>query len=719
MTSWGINEEVWVSEELGIMMISKGLLLADKKSAYVSTFVKVPNPLSSVNLCNIGCGGDMEPLDARMYGLNCTEGRSKRGIEKVSDSVFRVLEYEGKMSVERARDRNVRNWCFLECLKEDKCEAFGVNGDLCLLRQRVIDVENMIECQECGEWSVDCLTNGNRTKVCEEFMAGDQVNLLMLRDNERFVKGNWERLNQLIETNERKRKKRSMWDFLGGGAVGFLATGFSFFEMNEIKGHVEQLREDYNDFKRKQVAFNKDQVNFNKQILMIHKGLVSETQKELAALHCRVDSLGFHILNTRRLMEWKDYLYQLYKDILGGGMVGSISTLIFTKENIEMIIQESALLQGTIYEEDPVLAYRLGTMSIVQNSITEESFVVHVVLKLPIIKREELKVIFEVKQTGVRHNKGCVKYGLPKNVYRHHEKFYVLDSPMCSMVANVQLCSASINSTVVEMPCVTDMEGCEVEEEQCKTQIVQSVAGLLVRSDEEVRTSTLRQPDIFEREKPSENTVMFYNYSEFADVLVGAVKIRGIMSTTLEKVIKLPSPRSWLEILKNRTEVKLSQNVSMLMETIRRQEIVVKQLKDEAVIFGKGKWWVTPVVLTSMAIIGSMIVWMCKELEWSWQKCTKCCREFRSQKDVKLSDTENVTYEKLRRGSECEQIINEKNPAGDKKTVNEVETEKEREVESKLDDREADIQEERKIYKMNYPEAVPARVTKPSRRRNE
>ena len=365
--SWGTDEEVWVSEELGIMMISKGLLIADKKSAYVSTFVKVPNPLSNVNLCNVGCGSAMETLDARLYTRNCTEGRFKKGTERVSDSVLRVLEYDEERSVGITRERAVRNWCFLECLKEDECKAFGVNVDLCLLRKRVIEVGNMMGCQECGEWSLDCLTNGNRSRICEEFIAGDPISLLMHQENERFVKGNWERLNQLIETKEGKRKRRSMWDFLGGGTLGFLATGFSFFEMNEMKGHVEQLRVDYNDFKRKQIAINKDQVKFNKQILMIYKGLVSETQKELSSLHCKVDSLGFHILNTRRLMEWKDYLFQLYKDILGGGMVGSISTLIFTKKNIETIIRESALLRGTIYEEDPVLAYRLGTMSIVQN----------------------------------------------------------------------------------------------------------------------------------------------------------------------------------------------------------------------------------------------------------------------------------------------------------------------------------------------------------------
>ena len=49
----GANEEIYVNEELGTILISKGLLLADQRSAYVSSFIRVPNPLSDVNLCNL------------------------------------------------------------------------------------------------------------------------------------------------------------------------------------------------------------------------------------------------------------------------------------------------------------------------------------------------------------------------------------------------------------------------------------------------------------------------------------------------------------------------------------------------------------------------------------------------------------------------------------------------------------------------------------------
>jgi len=76
-------------------------------------------------------------------------------------------------------------------------------------------------------------------------------------------------------------------------------------------------------------------------------------------------------------------------------MVGSISTVIFIKDNTRAIVKETELLRGTIYEEIPTLAYRLGTMSlsIEEKSISKDRFVILVVLKLPIIKRKELKVM--------------------------------------------------------------------------------------------------------------------------------------------------------------------------------------------------------------------------------------------------------------------------------------------------------------------------------------
>ena len=184
----------------------------------------------------------------------------------------------------------------------------------------------------------------NKSRACEQILSEDKLNYLIVQEDRKFVKKHWEIVNRLIqdsgvsEMEEKSRKKRGLLGgTLIGGVVGFLATGFSFQETRQLKSHVNKFIEDYNEFKRRQIKFNEDQVSFNQKILEIFKGLGNGVQRELAHIHCKINNLGYYLLNTRRLLEWKSYLYQLYKDVVAGSMIGPISTVIFTKENIEKI----------------------------------------------------------------------------------------------------------------------------------------------------------------------------------------------------------------------------------------------------------------------------------------------------------------------------------------------------------------------------------------------
>ena len=623
----GENEEIYVNEELGTMLISKGLLLADQRSAYVSSFIRVPNPLSNVNLCNLGCGQGSVTLDDYLMAAECKVGVDKTGLNKMADTVIKGMEYDTEI-YGASGGRAVESWCLLECLRSDGCKTFGVReGSVCWLRNRALTHYEMKDQVGSAEVDLQCVVKNNKTRVCEELLKEDSMNHLMTQENEKFVREHWETINQLIKDSEEvMRRKRSLMGTLAGASIGFLATGFSFFEMNKLGDHVDKLKAEYQEFKERQVAFDKDQVEFNNEVLMVYKGLGRETQKEIRRLHCEVSSMGFHILNMRRLLEWKDFLYQLYKDVLSGSMVGTISTVIFTKENMRTIVKETGLLKGTIYEEDPTLAYRLGTMSIVEKSISEDRFVIHVVLKLPIIKREELKVMFEVQQTGVRHGKACVRYNLPRNVYRSERKFYELESPMCSIISNIRLCTSSINSTFTEMPCVTNKENCVGTLEKC-SKIRQSVGGVLVRSQEQIRAAVLGDPDTLEPDQPRANSVAFFNYSRYGDVLVGRVKIRGIRSATLDKVIKLSDPKEWLNKIRNETRELTKQNITNLVGIVEDQTMELGRIKESTKQNRRWTLYITP-ILTIMVIIiiGYECVWMWlpKSCRKKVEKCVLC-----------------------------------------------------------------------------------------------
>ena len=435
------------------------------------------------------------------------------------------------------------------------------------------------------------------------------------------------------------------------------------------------------------MAFDKDQVRFNKEVLEIYKGLERETESKIRRLHCGVSSLGFHILNMRRLGEWKDFLYQLYKDVLGGAMVGSISTLIFTKVNLREIVRETELLRGTIYEENPTLAYRLGTMSIVEKSIREDKFVIHVVLKLPIIRREELKVVFEVQQTGVRHGEACVMYNLPRNVYRSEEKFYVLESPMCTIISNIRLCTSSINSTFTEMPCVTDKGSCVGALEKCSTKISQSVGGVLVRTQEPIRAAILGDPNKMDPEQPGENSVIFFNYSTYGDVLVGRVKIRGIRSTTLDKVVKLSDPTQWLEEIRDETMKLTKQNITHLIGIIEEQSKELNKVNENTRRDIRWNWYL-PLMVIIIALIG---------YECGWKALPERCRR-------KVEEC-GICKNSLKRGCQYEDIMPDRKRV---KTSTDKDTEEETEGEARYDEKwgEEELEDLRDMQCMEKKENV-------------
>jgi hypothetical protein len=242
-------------------------------------------------------------------------------------------------------------------------------------------------------------------------------------------------------------------------------------------------------------------------------------------------------------------------------------------------------------------------MYIADKSICQGSFCVHVVLKLPIIKKDGLNIMFDVQQTGIRHGEMCARYNLPENVYRSQGKFYSLGSPMCNTISNLRICTNSINGSRAEMPCVTNQEGCVPVAEPCETKIIQSSAGVLVRTNEDIRASTVGDPDTYDREKTGSNGVAWFNYSQIQDILVGRFKIKGLRTTTLERVIELENPKEWLDNILSDTKVLARQNLTKLWDIVDEQKRDLGMFDKEGIKFAGDSWWVTPVIGAIVIII--------------------------------------------------------------------------------------------------------------------
>lgn len=99
--------------------------------------------------------------------------------------------------------------------------------------------------------------------------------------------------------------------------------------------------------------------------------------------------------------------------------------------------------------------------------------------------KQDMSVMFRVRQTGVKRGGICAEFKLPENVYKRARggRFYVM--------TRVRLYTNSINVTRQEVLCVQDEERCELGEEKCETCIVQSSGSVLVRTKEPVRSAML------------------------------------------------------------------------------------------------------------------------------------------------------------------------------------------------------------------------------------
>lgn len=629
---WADDEEVWVSKELGVMLESKGYIVTDNRAAYVSAFVMMENPIAEENMCGMSCESE-EKIDMFVTKSGCELGMGRKGVWGVESTVYKTKILNGS-----GIGRKNAIMCFKECMSEDKCKAFRVWEDgrtvSCDLRNRGLSVVGeTIHDPRSLEFNMSCVDGGDRERFCEELMQSDKFNYRMSKENREFVEKHWEIVNRWVgqekEEAERDRRRRSTAaTALVGGMLGFLATGYGFYDTARLKAHVERMRGDYNEFKRRQVQINKDQIEFNNDILKVIKGVEANVDKRIGEVMCRVDSYAYHILNERRLQEWKDFLYHLYKDMVNGRWVGPVSTVVFTKENMKRIVETTNLLRGTIYEEDVGLAYRLGSMNVADKSMEEGKFTVHVVMRLPIIYRGGVKTIYTVHQTGVRGNSGCMSFKLPHTVYQDGGKYYSLDGMECEERDRVKICSSSVNATREEMPCLQDPDNCVAVSEKCETRLVQSHGGLLVRTEERVEAASVEEPDVFDVEKLPGNGVAFFNYSEFSDVLVGKYKVKGIKSPTISKVIEVRKLAEWRKVVRTADLTLSRQNLTNLSIIVKRQQDLMEGWNTEGVRAASWSWWGTP-ILASVMILGASYCLTrrcCSRSEITSFICT-CCRE--------------------------------------------------------------------------------------------
>ena len=214
----------------------------------------------------------------------------------------------------------------------------------------------------------------------------------------------WKKLEDAVQA-QHSRKKRGLGAVLAGGLV--IITGFTAYEQIMISSHIKSMRKELLNFKNEQVQFNKLQLKFNRKILKIYKVLENQMSDKIRDLECMVATTVTAIVNNRRFIEWKAYIDMVFKDIISGTGEGRISPALITKDNVKMILEENSTLNTSAMRDHPTMIYEFGKMYVAKTNVDTDSFNAHLILKVPILKSEEIYPLYDVHHTGIREGIGA------------------------------------------------------------------------------------------------------------------------------------------------------------------------------------------------------------------------------------------------------------------------------------------------------------------------
>ena len=616
--------------QLGIALEKHGFLLDETNEAFASVFLKIPNPAKDYSKCRAGCVQSKTELHA--WARRCKASTDVTFLnEQNKITQFTIDDKVYQNSMERL------GICLLNCLRFSNCKSFETrkNGRTCILRNATISATK----SSSGSMLYDlhCLGEDRET-VCESFLANDELNNILQTQNEEFVNNSWNEYTSLLIDSNHTRRRRSAE--LAIPVLSSLAVGLSVYESFRLSSHVKKLDKDFHKFKSEQIQFNKEVIRFEENILKIYRGLEREEQAALTRIECKISSVAFGIMNNQRLMRWKSYLENIWRDLLRGEGSGSLSPIIFKKQNLEKLLQNSPQLIDTIYHHDLNLIYRLSKMIVVSaHREGQDHFNVHVVLKVPIIKVASLRPVYRVLHVGLRFGDNCVRLKLPKLAVEHNDTYYSLQNPTCQDRRGLQICRQQLNNEQNLLPCVSSDTTCEPELVECKDNIIQTFSGVLVFTDKKIKASRVDNINFFVNQETNEHGVAYFPYSDFYNLLIGNELIPGLQTPAATFNISFGDPEKWLTKLHNQSIDLGKQNISSLSSIVHgHQKIVNEMQKLPRKIVRKYLYWV-PYLTLVIIILAPVIYFTRNYIKIRCLDCLSSAFRYRSIQHNRMSSS--------------------------------------------------------------------------------
>ena len=528
-----------IYEKLGLALTSIGWIGIRDQEIYTSLFIKLESPLLGINACTTPCGVKQEAL------LEISRKDECLNANKIGNGVeMRRVKFQ-----ESAGSKGLIETCLSWCLEEEQCMGIAaiVKGkdQQCILRSsRFSRLTTSSESR--GEIILSCLMR-DRKSFCADNM--NSIAKSFMTKNNQTLAEIWSRSTQAIEvvrklTNlkfgEKDRAKRS-W-MTAAPLAGVLVSGLSLYESFKVNKHVKDLDERFRHFCEKTVGFRKRTLEFEEQTINIIGGLARDMETLEEELQCEIRQVARQIFTVQRINEFEDYISNLLDPIARNRMDGPATLKVLDKDMLQQIAK-GPRLSGTIYEDNPELL-TLGRLILVDAVETESAFTSHLVLALPMLKKEEIYPLFKtntvVFNPDYSQNANCGRVEMVEYVTKKGDEGWLeVDLEKCTSRGQVKLCS-TLGKT--RLPCLEQGENCQITGTQCRTEIKEIPSGILVNAMGPVKGVAKGEKEL--RDIPVRG---YYSYSNFSSLVIDKRVVYSLEDHQTEVMWTMPTSGTSLD----------------------------------------------------------------------------------------------------------------------------------------------------------------------------
>lgn len=594
--------QVLYAQRRGVVLTRKGELIESSYDVMASIFLLVKRPPTMRRGCT-RCGiGTMSYESVYAMYPECDLGRN--------------------VGINPSRQGTTSDFqtAILDCLNSN-CTHLGSNKDRTNFGWKVARVSSEVYKPGETEWSelnVSCILNNlskEGKRLCEMFPF--PVDDVLDAKYQAEVDSVW----QPFLHKEASRKKRQLGLALGLGGIAALGglTAYGVATNKALTTHVDKLDTYFKTF----VQLEEAELNVILKEGFLH--IIKEEQVNLHKQHqfdntisCELDSVLHDILRHRSLDEWK----QRIKEIM------QVPDNAFSTQLPRMLpLEQLARLQrfeNTTYFNHPSFIEKEGKLIRAQTEVADDHITVHMVLAVPLYG--EKYPMFSLQSVPIPVGNKCVKVA-EKMIYLKNTTYYEVDST-CD-VAPLEVICARKRLPMKVPHCISTPEGCNGHQVNCENQAINTVAGVMVSTDQEFTVIAINGTRLpVPLDNGSSRLVKFIEWNQVAGITFDNAIISSPMENAVSEEI-VANSTTWDQFLATLPDLK-EPTANILEAKIGQLEAQLEQITVSGANSSVVRWILVGVVgvLLLMGILTvACIIRRCRTKSKPKERKRKCKQE--------------------------------------------------------------------------------------------